>query len=396
MKRSIATKTLALACAAAAAGCTPHSKTYLYTPHYDVQATGEDPDVPSVEARRLLATAKVIGFYPPDRCVNTTDKAEEEKQFRASCGTVLTELETAAQKAGYEVETWVNLRSTDNRRAIDYAREAKVDVLFEINEMTVDKIQADANIDRTLSFSDRTDHGDVSFNPSPGLAQRCFGWSKTHDSLPSFGDIATIDIKAVSVADGRARWHYKKSKVNRRDAAPASERFVGKTEPNKAGNTLAGVGGGLILGSALIAFLDAEIAGAPDPVTGVPGEKVFGSAPYYGIGIGVAMVAGGIALLATQGQKVPAADDVMCLDAHVPANGLYEGGEGPQPSVVQTGAGGGKVTFSENRTQQSTVDKATQEKELRESVHEFVQVLADVRQNPPPMPASPAPAPTQP
>lgn len=393
MTRSIATRITALACATSVFGCT-YSKTFGYTPHYDVQVTGEDPEPAPVEARQLLAGAKTVGFYPPDRCINTTDKAEEEKQFRANCGVLLSYLERSAEKAGYEVVSWVNLRSTDNRRAIDYARDAKVDVLFEINEISVEKIQADANINRSMTFFDRTDHGDVPLTPSQGVVQRCYNWSREHDAVPSFGDIATIDIKATSVADGRSRWHYRKSEVIRSDAAPPSERFVGKSEPNKIGNALGAAGTVLILTSATFALVDIAVASGADPVTGQPKSKVFGDVPYYGIAIGAVLLAGGAAIMLTQGQKKPTPDEVLCEQTHVPNNGLYEGGAGPQPTVVYNGTAGGQATFSEQRVSQGSVDKAKQEKEIHDAVQEFVTLLVDVKKNPPPMPApAPAPAP---
>lgn len=398
MKRSFATQMTALACALSMASCT-YTKTFGYTPQYQVQVTDEEPEVATAEARRLLASATTIAFYAPDRCVNTSDKAEEEKQFRASCGVLLTYLELEAKKAGYDVVSWQNVRSDigSRGRTLDYARELKVDVLFEINEISDEKIHPDTNVNRSLSFFDRTDHGDVPFNPSPGVLQRCYNWSTHHDQMPTFGDVATIDIKATSVADGRSRWQYRKSKVFRDEAAAPSERFVGRTQPNKLGNTLGGVGTVLLLLGATFAGVDAALANTADPVTGVPKDKVFGSTPYYAMGIGAALLAGGAVIMITQGQRKPTADEVMCDDKHVPVNGLFEGGSQPQPTVVYTGTQNGQATFAENRAQADTVDKARMQKEIHESVQEFVQVLDDVKKNapppPPPAPAAPAPAP---
>jgi hypothetical protein len=392
MSYGIGRRVTALACVSALASCT-YTKTFGYTPHYDVQVTGEDPEPAPVEARQLLASAKTVGFYPPDRCINTTDKAEEEKQFRANCGVLLSYLERSAEKAGYEVVSWVNLRATDNRRAIDYARDAKVDVLFEINEISVEKIQADANLNRSLTFFDRTDHGDVPITPSQNVVQRCYGWSRDHDQIPSFGDIATIDIKATSVADGRSRWHYRKAGVIRDNVVPASERFVGKSQPNKIGNGLGAAGTAILITGATFLLVDAAVASGTDPVTGMPKQRVFGDFPYYAMGAGAILLAGGAAIMLTQGQRKPSPESVLCDQLHVPNNGLYEGGTGPTPAVIYNGTQGGQASFTEQRSSQGSIDKAKMEKEIHDSVQEFVNLLVDVKQHPPPMPAATPPQP---
>ena len=114
------------------AGCAQYA-TYGYqyrvAQHFDA---GAEPDPISAEARQLLATAHTVAFYPPDYCVNSESGEHKAKDLRATCGVLLSTLERAAEQAGFEVLSWQNLRGS--KRPIDFAREANVDVLFEINE----------------------------------------------------------------------------------------------------------------------------------------------------------------------------------------------------------------------------------------------------------------------
>src|SRR5688500_18397198 len=96
--------------AAALGACLPNA-TYGY--QYQLQQQflgGEEPEAPPVEARQLLASAKVVAFYPPDSCVNAdpSQGAKRLQELRASCGTLMSKLERGAQAAGYEVVSWQN------------------------------------------------------------------------------------------------------------------------------------------------------------------------------------------------------------------------------------------------------------------------------------------------
>src|ERR1700733_803834 len=131
------------------AGCT-HYTTYGYQYRVAQQFdSGAEPDPISVEARQLLATAHTVAFYPPDYCVNSESGEHKAKELRATCGVLLSTLERAAEHAGYEVLSWQNLRG--GKRPIDFAREANVDVLFEINEFEPGEL-SDSEIQRTLTF----------------------------------------------------------------------------------------------------------------------------------------------------------------------------------------------------------------------------------------------------
>ena len=150
-----------------------HASTYGYQSTFDKQFFGnEDPEPPPVEARQLLASARTVAFYPPDTCLNATPtESQQDKVLRARCGVLLSKLERDAERAGYEVVSWVNLRGA--QRPIDYARDAKVDVLFEINELSPQRIKASES-KRKLAFFERGDTGvDSDLDVSTAVGQRC-------------------------------------------------------------------------------------------------------------------------------------------------------------------------------------------------------------------------------
>ncbi|HSD87258.1 MAG TPA: hypothetical protein VLB44_07075, partial [Kofleriaceae bacterium] len=294
-------------------GC-GHTATYGYQYRVDQQfGGGEESEPPPVEARQLLANAKTVAFYPPDMCLD--NKQQGTRSIVARCGTVLSELERDAERAGYEVVSWVNLRG--DKRPIEYAREANVDVLFEINELLPQQV-SDSEVQRTLTFFERDEHGnDKDLGVSQSVAERCRKWA-TRDQPVTPGLTSTLDIKTVSVTDGRARWHYRKTVSQATGQEFPQVRFVGTTMPSTAGQKVMGAGLGVALSGVIFALVDSSVNSGTDPVTGEPKMKVFGSAPYYMIGIGGALAVVGIGLMVSTGQAKPEPGNVLCLEEHVP------------------------------------------------------------------------------
>src|SRR3954462_13383840 len=111
-----------LAIATLCFGCKPPA-TYGYQYQLTQQFGGaEAPEVLGREARELLANARTVAFYPPDLCLNTDTShagGRDQKMAVANCGVLLSNLERAAERAGYEVLSWQNLRG--QKRPIDYA-----------------------------------------------------------------------------------------------------------------------------------------------------------------------------------------------------------------------------------------------------------------------------------
>jgi hypothetical protein len=383
---------MAMACAGSLVACA-HTSTYGYQSSFDKQFLGnEDPEPPPVEARQLLAGARTVAFYPPDTCLNATPtETQQDKVLRARCGVLLSKLERDAERAGFEVVSWVNLRG--NQRPIDYARDAKVDVLFEINELSPQRIKA-SEARRKLAFFDRDDHGvDHDLSVSSAVGQRCNEWARREGKDEVAGLKSTLDIKTVSVADGRARWHYRRTVSASAEEQSPKIRFVGVSQPNKIGKTLLGVGLGLVLAGVVFAVVDEASASTIDPATGMANGKTFGDYPYYFIAAGgIASVIGGGVTLFT-GQAKPAPEDVLCFESHVPANGTVEG------AVVPAAQGTSSSHHMFNETTAASADEvlsALIDKLAVDRVSEFVTILTEIRSTrpraPPPTEGAPSPA----
>jgi hypothetical protein len=210
-----------VALVAAASGCVP-TTTYGYQYRLEQQfgQQAAPAEAPNVEARQLLASAKVVAFYPPDVCLNTEAKSTDS--LHAGCGTTMSRLERAAEQAGYEVVSWQNLRPPrdSDKRPIDYARDAHVDVLFEMNELDVNTVD-DTTVKRTLTFFKDNDGSETPLPVSTDLASNCAAYAAKRDPVKIVGLMGAVDIKTVAVSDGRDRWHY----------STTAEKSLGRTYP---------------------------------------------------------------------------------------------------------------------------------------------------------------------
>jgi hypothetical protein len=361
-------------------GCTKYA-TYGYQYRMQQQfGGGEEPEPAPVEARELLAAAKTIAFFPPDACVNVDTAAGDTKikQLRANCGVLMSTLERAAERAGYEVVSWQNLRG--NKRPIDFAREASVDVLFEINEFDLGEIN-DSQVQRTLSFFERGPGGpDSPLSVAMPIAQQCAEYAKQADPVRAAALDGTIDIKTVSVSDGRARWRYRKTLSQSLGRSYPRVTFSAPEQPNTtakvlfgAGAVVIGLGGGLAL---------AEAATTDDPST--PESEKFNSGGWSTNLLVAGAVAVGVAAviqIAAGGSK-PAPESVLC-------NGPFA-----TPAVAApapTGAMAAEHTFNETTGGDLLVKERERIRDLM--IAQFIEILKEVRSHrPAPLAASPPPA----
>jgi hypothetical protein len=301
---------LALGAAAAlAAGCTKYT-TYGYQYRMQQQfGGGEDPEPAPVEARELLAAAKTIAFFPPDACVNVDTTAGDTriKQLRANCGVLMSTLERAAERAGYEVLSWQNLRG--NKRPIDFAREANVDVLFEINEFDLGEIN-DSQVQRTLTFFERGDRLDAPLSVTTPIAQRCSEYARQADPVRAAALNGTIDIKTVSVSDGRSRWRYRKTLSQSLGRTYPRVTFTAPDRPRTGSRVLLALGAGTIaIGGGLIL---AEGVSTDDPLT--PDNEHFDSGGWSTnlLVAGALTVGVAAALQLVLGGEKPAPEEALC------------------------------------------------------------------------------------
>lgn len=384
--RLFARSVTSLLCLSLIAGCA-HTTTYGYQYRLDQQFGGtEESEAPPVEARQLLGGAKTVAFYPPDVCVNTERQSDKGSAVIARCGVLLSKLERDAERAGYEVVSWVNLRGA--KRPIEYAREASVDVLFEINELLPQQIK-DVDVSRKLTFFERPENAsDAALQVSTTVAERCHQWAK-RDRPITAGLTSTLDIKTVSVADGRARWHYRKTVSEASGQDFPKVRFVGITEPNKGGSTLATVGGSLLLLGIVFAGVDASGSQTIDPLTNKPRGKLFGDYPTYGIVSGAVLTAVGLGIMVATSQSKPDPAGVLCLEEHIPSNGPIDVAAPSGPMLSQH-------TFTETTVSDPLVKE--EEKLGVDRANEFFAILTNIRSSRPraslPLPGAAATTPT--
>ena len=347
---------------------------------------GEQPDAASAEARQLLGAARTIAFYPPDYCVNAESGETKSKDLRANCGVLLSTLERAAEHAGYEVLSWQNLRGP-NKRPIDFARDANVDVLFEINEFTPGEL-SDSELERTLTFFERRDeYDDRPVQVTSTVAKTCRDYALKRDPPQTAALSGVIDIKTVAVSDGRDRWHYRKTLMQSLGREYPKVTFSAPRPPNLLASVLAalgsvavGVGGGLAV---------AEAIDNPPPGQAKFDSNGWSTALLIGGGVGLA---GALAVKIGMGDPAVPADEVLCReDLATPTP--------PVPAPPETVAS--EHTFHE--TQVADPYAKAREQIRTTMIAQFVDVLKEARggrRAPAPVapvapaaPASPSPPP---
>jgi hypothetical protein len=356
--------------------CTQYS-TYGYQYRVAQQfGAGDEPDAISVEARQLLATAHTVAFYPPDYCVNSESGEHKAKDLRATCGVLLSTLERAAEHAGYEVLSWQNLRGS--QRPIDYAREANVDVLFEINEFEPGEL-SDSDIQRTLTFFARDDHGDRPLQVSDALAQTCAQYALQRDPPQPAALTGVIDIKTVAVSDGRDRWHYRKTLAQSLGRTYPQVAFRGQAKPNRLATTVAALGGaaaGIGLGLLIV-----ENTTTNDPTTGQTKFDSHGWSTGLLIG-GAVAVAAGVTLGATVGSTPPPPESVLC-QGNLAVGDSAPATPTPTPmpqATVTAGPLSAEHTFQQHEVADPLA--AAREQIRSTMIAQFIDVLKDARTAP--------------
>lgn len=366
----------------ALASCATTTYSYQYKRTQDF-GVGEQPEPAPREARELLANAKTVAFFPPDACVNADPTQARAQEIRAQCGAMMSALERAAEDAGYEVLSWQNLRGS--KRAIEYARESNVDVLFEVNELEASVLD-DSTVRHTFSFTEGNDNKPLDVSTS--LAESCRDYAFRADPPRTAALAGRLDIKTVSVADGRDRWHYRKTQDRGLDRAYPRVSFAAPNRPDALTRVLMvtsvvgiGAGGGLFV---------AEATSRNDPTTS---QTKFDSGGWstnllvIGAIAGVAAIAVGVG---TGGDKPPVATTLCDAKFAVGAAGA------PARAEVMSS----EHTF-EHTASSDPLDQARRDL-IGEMTQQFIEELKSAhamkaRAAPAPVPApAPTPAPGPP
>lgn len=368
------------------AGCS--TTTYGYQYRMQQQFTGgEEPEPPGREARDMLANAKTVAFYPPDECVNSdpTTARESQAEIHARCGAMMSALERAAEDAGYQVLSWQNLRG--NKRAIEYAREANVDVLFEVNEMTPSVLD-DTTVQHTFDFFEGDGTGsDQPLQVSTEVAQGCRDYAFRADPPKAAALTGSVDIKAVSVADGRDRWHYRKTEERSLGREYPRVRFTAPNQPNSFSGVLGGIGLAAVVGGLTGVLLDATTTDDPTTPTN---EHIDTS------GWAPPMLIGGL-ILGVAGIVVGASSTNPPDPAKTLCNGKFAAAlpAGPAPVSVMSS----EHTFEQSHTGDQVAEAKKQI--IARMTKQFIDEIKEAKASRPAAsapqpPPAPAPAPTPP
>lgn len=176
-------------------------------------------------AHQVAATAKsslrpgaTIAFYPPDSCFDLKaaqpGAVEVRRLLALTCGVLMTELEAAATGAGFKVVTWQALKG-QKERALDYAKQLGVDVIFEVNELDINSSARDLFSASEVSFHQQmslTGRVPQVVKDVESVARQCRTRLFEHlEKEVNFGASVTADLKMVSVTDAKVQWFYRRT-----------------------------------------------------------------------------------------------------------------------------------------------------------------------------------------
>lgn len=323
---------------------------------------------PTPEARNVVKAASTIAFNPPDVCRDTKaagpGATEVSNVLRLQCGVLMTELEGAASRAGFSVVSWQTLRGGTGR-PIEYARENKVDLLFEVNDLSFDIPVQDLYSFTGVTYLQRKAEGGP-FSPlvvhdARGVAKRCQEdfWRKAAPPLT-----VTIDVKMVTVADGRVRWTYRNTKSEERSEKLRVTRTWIVNPTSNVGSSVTGAGLGIAL-SGLVFVLVPAIS--PDEPSTRSLRDTLQKVGGVAIGVGAALALVGLLIP----MQYPDPDAMICSGpaqedaARTPAAGAPEGSS--------------SVSFGEQRRLQGGEEELRRKKLLGSVIQTFIESVSGLR-----------------
>ena len=355
-----------LFCAAFALGCAGPRH---YGVRYNLDAKrllASDAPATTESAREVVRKATTIAFFPPDACrdVKAAGAGSEEVSnvLRLSCGVLMSELEAEASRQGFSVVSWQTLRGGVGR-PIEYARENKVDILFEINELSLDIPPQDLYAFSDMSFFERDPQRGgrqpLVVQDTMAVAKRCQDryWEQAGATLA-----VTLDVKMVSVEDGRVRWAYRDTRRDKADEKVELTRTYevapGESQTSVMAWTLGGTGVSIGLIMALMGAIDTDFTRLVEP------------------GAGIAAAGAGILLLGllldNATREYPPPDAVLCQP------GWRSLEETPVP-VAQASTAGSSVSFSDTRKLAGSDTEARRKQLLKEVIRDFTSAVAAMK-----------------
>lgn len=152
-----------------------------------------------------LSRAQVIAFAPPEHCKDIIVGGERSKErvdlLSTDCGALMSELESAAQSAGFKVISWKALREPVQM----HARERGVQLLIDVNRIAIHNIEPKELVATNVRVFEDFEDGHFETVRIPDydrVASRCLSKPPILSSvsmLAAILDVKVIDAQAGSV-----------------------------------------------------------------------------------------------------------------------------------------------------------------------------------------------------
>jgi hypothetical protein len=188
----------------------PTPRYYGYSVAADSSLGREAPPSAPAKATTALQKMKRVAFVPPDMCLDMragdTSTTVDKRVLRMQCGVTMSELEREAEKAGFDVVTWQSLKG--GTRPLEQAKEQKIDLLFEVNELDVID-EGDSN--SSMEFRYFWGEGANPPQPlqvTPADNEACKAYHARNAPKAS-RMTSVLDIKMVQVSNGSVLWSYR-------------------------------------------------------------------------------------------------------------------------------------------------------------------------------------------
>ncbi|MFH1807715.1 MAG: hypothetical protein ABIJ09_03145 [Pseudomonadota bacterium] len=341
------------------------------------RALDGEQQAPPATAAEVVQSATTVAFFPPDACRETKaagpGSTEVSNVLRLQCGVLMSEIEAEAARAGFSVVSWQTLRGGTGR-PIDYARENNVDLVFEINELSLDIPPQDLYAFTDIRFFQKP-HSP--YDPPAPLVLRdvqAAGQRCQQRFLKTLGAsvAVSLDLKMVSVKDGRVHWVYRATRAEDPDQSKGLTRTYEVNSVGNDDNPVTTVGMvGLTLGGAFalvggIFWLVAEPGDDLNKVGGLMAPigalVALGSLPVVGLG----------ALIGNQ-PSYPEPDAVICQDGWMALEDRPVAGPTAPPQS------GSSVQFAEQASLRDPVE-ARRKALLQSVIRDFMGQLRAMKQ----------------
>jgi len=198
------------ACGSTVTQTVPTTRFYGYTASASATLDREPPPTAPDKATDAIKRFKRVAFVPPDSCLDMrgadTGSTVDKRVIRMQCGVTMSELEREAEKVGFDVVTWQSLKGAS--KPLDQAKEQKIDLLFEVNELDV------------IEENDRAESSEFKYfwGEGGGAAQPLQVTSQDNQACKAYhaqnaprvsGMTAALDIKMVLVSSASVLWSYR-------------------------------------------------------------------------------------------------------------------------------------------------------------------------------------------